>query len=42
MTARTPLIYDATVGNPRRMTDAEIELSVNYCVYAYAVTLQLH
>ena len=36
MTARTPLIYDATVGNPRRMTDDEIELSVNYCVYAYA------
>ena len=36
MTARTPLIFDSTVGNPRRMTDAEIALSVSYCVFAYA------
>jgi len=36
MAARDPLIYDATVNNPRRMTDAEIALSVSYCIYAYA------
>ena len=36
MTARVPLIYDGTVNNPRRMTDAEIALSVSYCIYAYA------
>jgi len=36
MTARTPLIFDSTVGNPRRMTDDEIALSVSYCVFAYA------
>ena len=36
MTAIIPLIFDRTVGNPRRMTDDEIELSVSYCVFAYA------
>ncbi len=36
MAVREPLIYDETVGNPRRMTSDEINLSKLYCVYAFA------
>ena len=36
MATRTPLVYDSTAGNPRRMTTAEITTIVNQCCYEYS------
>jgi len=35
MATREPLIYDSTLGNPRRMTSAEITSVINQCAYEY-------
>lgn len=36
MATREPLIYDSTLGNPRRMTSAEITTVINQCCYEYS------
>ncbi len=35
MATREPLIYDSTLGNPRRMTSTEITSVINQCAYEY-------
>ena len=35
MATREPLIYDSTLGNPRRMTSTEITSIINQCAYEY-------
>ena len=35
MATREPLIYDSTLGNPRRMTSSEITSIINQCAYEY-------